>query len=222
MTFRFEDTKYVPEDHELLADLRAAAAGLGHQRLTQNDYRQVGRYSSTVIKKRFGSWNQAVHASGLTPIDRGSVDDNELFANLLSVWTTLGRQPRRNEMRPPLSKYTHHPYIRTYGGWLSAMKAFVARANATETELSTAEYPPTDPGGPRFPSMGLRFRVLYRDLFRCRSCGRSPAIEPGVQLHVDHIIPWASGGATTESNLQTLCDRCNLGKADGAFPAGAA
>ena len=36
----------------------------------------------------------------------------------------------------------------------------------------------------------------------------------GVKLHVDHIIPVYKGGKTTMSNLQTLCDRCNLGKSD--------
>ncbi|MFI5038151.1 MAG: HNH endonuclease, partial [Solirubrobacterales bacterium] len=32
----------------------------------------------------------------------------------------------------------------------------------------------------------LRFRVLERDGFRCRYCGRT-ASEPGVVLHVDHV-----------------------------------
>ena len=71
-----------------------------------------------------------------------------------------------------------------------------------------------DTRGPRIPSLRLRFRVLARDGFRCRVCGRSPAVEAGVLLHVDHIIAWSAGGSSTLDNLQTLCDRCNLGKAD--------
>jgi 5-methylcytosine-specific restriction endonuclease McrA len=39
-------------------------------------------------------------------------------------------------------------------------------------------------------------------------------VEQGVVLHVDHIIPWSKGGQTVDENLQTLCDRCNLGKSD--------
>jgi 5-methylcytosine-specific restriction endonuclease McrA len=57
----------------------------------------------------------------------------------------------------------------------------------------------------------LRFTVLQRDSFRCRYCGRT-ATEPGVVLHVDHIVPVAAGGATSESNLVTACSDCNLGK----------
>lgn len=39
----------------------------------------------------------------------------------------------------------------------------------------------------------LRFNVLTRDSFSCCSCGASPAIQRGVQLEVDHILPWSKG-----------------------------
>jgi 5-methylcytosine-specific restriction endonuclease McrA len=38
-----------------------------------------------------------------------------------------------------------------------------------------------------------------------------------VQLHVDHIYPWAKGGETVVENLQTLCMTCNIGKSDEVF-----
>ena len=38
--------------------------------------------------------------------------------------------------------------------------------------------------------------------------------EYGVKLHVDHIIPITRGGKTVMSNLQTLCERCNVGKSN--------
>ncbi|MGD0408340.1 MAG: HNH endonuclease signature motif containing protein [Candidatus Limnocylindrales bacterium] len=57
----------------------------------------------------------------------------------------------------------------------------------------------------------LRFTVLLRDGFRCRYCGRTAA-EPGVGLHVDHVVPLVAGGATSEDNLMTACSECNLGK----------
>jgi 5-methylcytosine-specific restriction endonuclease McrA len=58
----------------------------------------------------------------------------------------------------------------------------------------------------------LRFRILMRDGFSCKSCGRSPVKELGVELHVDHIIPWSKGGETVPDNLETKCEKCNLGK----------
>ena len=78
---------------------------------------------------------------------------------------------------------------------------------------------PTDkhtktPGHSRFVSDKLRYQVLKRDNFKCCACGASPAKDPSVELHIDHIIPWAKGGKTTADNLQTLCSKCNLGKGD--------
>lgn len=60
----------------------------------------------------------------------------------------------------------------------------------------------------------LRYRVLKRDNFKCCACGASPAKDPAVELHIDHIIPWSKGGETVEENLQTLCSKCNLGKSN--------
>jgi 5-methylcytosine-specific restriction endonuclease McrA len=31
-------------------------------------------------------------------------------------------------------------------------------------------------------------------------------------LHVDHVVPLAAGGTSTEDNLLTACEECNLGK----------
>ncbi len=56
----------------------------------------------------------------------------------------------------------------------------------------------------------LRFKILYRDKFKCVLCGRGAT--NGISLHIDHIIPHSLAGKTIESNLQTLCEDCNLGK----------
>jgi 5-methylcytosine-specific restriction endonuclease McrA len=34
------------------------------------------------------------------------------------------------------------------------------------------------------------------------------------RLPVDHIKPWTKGRETVMGNLQTLCNRCNIGKSD--------
>ncbi len=58
----------------------------------------------------------------------------------------------------------------------------------------------------------LRYNVLKRDGFKCRICGATS--DDGIKLHVDHIIPVSKGGRTIISNLQTLCERCNIGKSN--------
>ena len=56
----------------------------------------------------------------------------------------------------------------------------------------------------------LRERIMERDNYTCQMCGKYMPDEVG--LHVDHIIPVAKGGKSIESNLQVLCDKCNLRK----------
>jgi 5-methylcytosine-specific restriction endonuclease McrA len=60
----------------------------------------------------------------------------------------------------------------------------------------------------------MRYKILSRDSYRCVLCGHSPANDPAVKLHIDHIIPLSKGGKSEEENLQTLCMECNLGKGD--------
>ena len=55
-----------------------------------------------------------------------------------------------------------------------------------------------------------RLNVLDRDNYTCQICGAT--VEAGATLHIDHIIPISKGGTNDESNLQVLCDRCNLAK----------
>jgi 5-methylcytosine-specific restriction endonuclease McrA len=59
---------------------------------------------------------------------------------------------------------------------------------------------------------GLRYKVFKRDNYKCCFCGASPAKDPSIVLHADHVIPWSKGGETVLDNLQTLCSRCNIGK----------
>jgi 5-methylcytosine-specific restriction enzyme A len=62
---------------------------------------------------------------------------------------------------------------------------------------------------PRSIPPKVRARVLERDGYKCRRCGAGPEDGP---LEVDHITPVAEGGSADESNLQTLCRKCNKGK----------
>lgn len=59
-------------------------------------------------------------------------------------------------------------------------------------------------------SVRRRFKLMSRDGFRCRLCGRGA---DETTLEIDHYIPVAAGGADTDDNLWTLCFDCNRGKA---------
>lgn len=58
----------------------------------------------------------------------------------------------------------------------------------------------------------LRDAIKERDHYTCCNCGNSTLTEPNLLLEIDHIIPVSKGGLTEESNLQTLCWKCNRSK----------
>ncbi len=57
----------------------------------------------------------------------------------------------------------------------------------------------------------LRYRALIKHGRQCQMCGAKP---PDVVLHVDHIKPKMKHPelAFSLSNLQVLCEACNMGK----------
>ena len=50
--------------------------------------------------------------------------------------------------------------------------------------------------------------VYTRDNGRCVYCGSTE------NIHIDHIIPFSRGGASSIENLQLLCQKCNLEKSN--------
>lgn len=58
----------------------------------------------------------------------------------------------------------------------------------------------------------LREKIKNRDSFSCKICGLSITDEKNLLLEIDHIVPLAKGGITSEENLQTLCWKCNRSK----------
>lgn len=60
----------------------------------------------------------------------------------------------------------------------------------------------------------LRYRALATYGNKCQCCGAGP--EDGAKIHVDHIKPRSTHRhlQLEFSNLQILCDACNLGKSN--------
>jgi hypothetical protein len=202
-------------NEELLEDLRATAANLEKTSVGMKEYRQLGKYSNVTVSKRFGSWNNALMAAGITITREMNIPTERLFENILTLWQHYGRQPSKRQLAQPPSAYSERPYTRRFGSWWKALESFVEYANGTgEFELESNDPPEPAKRNQRDPSLRLRWKVLQRDRFTCRACGASPAITLGVELHVDHVIAWSNGGDTTVENLQTLCSTCNLGKSN--------
>lgn len=208
-------------DEELLSDVNKVAKQIGKDSVTLEQYNERGRVHSTTLTRRFGSWFKVLSLAGLEKT-RSSINIPEeyLFQNLEEIWSKLGRQPSYSDIQKPLSKYSAGTYEKRFGGWRKALERFVDFINH-EGQLSTGE--PIKPiinklqsghKTKRSINWRLRFLVMRRDNFKCKNCGHTPASNPKIVLHVDHIKAWGNGGETILENLQTLCSECNIGKSD--------
>jgi 5-methylcytosine-specific restriction endonuclease McrA len=210
-----------PSADELLADMRRVAHA-NDGALTFALYSRHGEYSTSTIVHRFGSWGAALQAAGQrVNVDRG-LSDAQLFENLADVWRKLGRQPIGRDLvkSQGVSRYSSAAYEARFGSWNKALLAFAGSLKDDPKHKNKPEEPQAksnlkrQPRPPRQISWRLRATVLIRDNCICHMCGASPAKDPAVTLHVDHVTPWSKGGATVLDNLQTLCSACNIGKSD--------
>jgi hypothetical protein len=203
-------------DQEFLDDLKRVADELGANTVSMSQYNERGRFAASSLWRRFGSWPQALERAGLTSAARNvKYTDEQLFSNLVDVWSHLGRQPRYDDLTSQTSRIAVDSYKRRFGGWRKALEAFVRWAN--DSELSPPSDSPADASvrrASRTVSDRVRFLVMLRDKFKCQYCGRSPATHPDIMLHLDHRRPFSQGGPSDFENLVTSCSKCNLGKGD--------
>ncbi len=217
------------KDEVLLADLIRVSKESNKPKITISDYEKFGKYTAQTMHARFGSWNKAKQKANLETIAHDFTTE-ELFQNILDLWTLLGRQPKFGEVIAPFSKFHGATYARRFGSWRAALEAFIGFVNSdniseevqednfdlipinisTQSETKKIKTKRTSRG----INLRLRWTILQRDNFSCSKCGRSPAKDPSIILHVDHIIPWSKDGETVIENLETLCEKCNLGKSN--------
>jgi hypothetical protein len=207
----------------LIAALQAYAKEFPETPVTKDEIaRRLGVDRGTITRK-FGQWKNLLIEVAINPVPLGRrYTDEQCYENIVVLWTHYGRQPHFAELNRPPSTVGSKAYLVRWGGWRAALAAFIKYVNQAPDDSAA---PAVDNQSnelsstlsvsivtPRSISLSLRYKVLCRDRFRCGICGRSPAKDPSIELHVDHIIPWSKGGQNTAENLRTLCSDCNLGK----------
>lgn len=209
----------------LLDDLKRVASELDKSNISAIEYDALGKYTSTTMNVRFGSWNKAKTRANLLVTRTINNTNEELFQNILELWTLIGRQPKYGEVISPNSKFNGSTYARRFGSWSAALEAFIEYVNTesesnVNTEITPVLIPLDIPNDskiaslkvlktkktPRNINLRMRWTILQRDNFCCKKCGRSPAKDPSIILHIDHVLPWSRGGETEIENLETLCD----------------
>jgi hypothetical protein len=208
---------------ELIADLKNTALKLNQDFVTREQQDEFGKFDSSNMAKRLGSWAKAHELAGLNLARHQKsvkLSDDELFQNLEEVWINLGRQPIQSDMFPPVSKYSAGVYKKHFGTWMKGLELFVDNINSEEDISSEKSIINLEVEGStkhktkREINWRLRFIIMRRDNFKCKKCGRSPATDSNIILHIDHIKAWSRGGETVLENLETLCSVCNIGKSN--------
>jgi 5-methylcytosine-specific restriction endonuclease McrA len=98
----------------------------------------------------------------------------------------------------------------THGRYrMHGLEAERSRRSQSASQNSSLRWsrPPVEGGKPT--SRRTRFKVLERDGYRCRYCGRGSDV---VALDVDHVVPVREGGKDDMDNLVAACIDCNSGK----------
>ncbi|MEK7089005.1 MAG: HNH endonuclease [Patescibacteria group bacterium] len=210
MDFKLRTNALYANNKELILDLKKVSKLLQKKEITRNEYDKKGKYHSATYMRRFGGWNNALKKAGLEIGLIRTITEKELFENIEIVWRILGRQPFVAEMKKPLSRYNYITYQRRFGSWITACEAFIKYKQKDVDFTKWVKVKSINKS--RTINEKTRLKVLKKDHYRCVKCGRSPASERGIILHIDHIKPFSKGGDSSIENLQTLCSKCNLGK----------
>ncbi|MEY4704536.1 MAG: hypothetical protein RL042_732 [Nitrospirota bacterium] len=158
LKFKLERAKNTPvSDEEILNDLKRVSSMLNSSKVTQKLYGEHGQYDYSNVGRRFGTWNKALEAAGLSLSNQYNISDEALFENILLLWQHYGRQPRRAELAQPPSTISQSAYNRRFKSWVVALEHFVEYANSADVSAPTRAEEKTGsrPTG-RDPSLRLR------------------------------------------------------------------
>jgi len=212
----FSETEIIEQAQEIAKKLKTKS-------LTRKQFTKYSGIGERPIKSLFRSWSKVLIKANLktSPLGR-RYTEKECFENILNLWVHYGRQPSYAELKQPPSTVGAKAYVGRWGGWRKALESFVEYSSKEKNNPKEIKDSPeihktkkeVPRGKSRSINLSLRYKVLVRDNFRCVICGRSPAVDVGTKLHIDHIIAWSKGGLNELSNLRVLCSDCNLGKGD--------
>jgi hypothetical protein len=185
-------------EEDLFQNIEEIWAKLGRQPRVTEIHKPLSKYSPGAYQKRFGTWRKALtkFVAYINNEESRTSDSAEPFIS--------------EDFKSSLGSIQAVPSV--------PVPAYVAKIEVDPRAVEATDGLEIEPSAQyktkRNINWRLRFVVMRRDNFKCKKCGRSPATDPSIVLHVDHKIAWANGGETLLENLETLCSKCNIGKSD--------
>ena len=218
----------------IVEELEKVAKHFDYLDFREHDFRDLSPISYYAVVRAFGTWDKAMLFL-LEHLKKKGIDfkitarrtpytNEQMFAEMERIWLLLRHRPSRNEWTSNQPRISFDAIYRRFGGWKNACLQFIEyksgeNVNFEKDVIEKKVVSKTDVikntiAKTRTIPLSLRIKVMNRDNFKCVFCGKSPATEIGTRLHIDHIIAFSMGGTNTLENLQTLCEKCNIGKSD--------
>ena len=100
-------------NQQVIDDIIAVANGA--ESLSQDEYEAHGTIGLTTVRNHFCTWNKAVKAAGLQPIETGvhhskhMISDEVLLEEIIRLKQELGKRPTENEVNAK-GKFSVKPY----------------------------------------------------------------------------------------------------------------
>lgn len=121
MKYHLEPDNRNCTDETLLADLRLVATNIGKKSISIGDYEARGRFSSATVKKRFGTWNNALMKSGLEVGRRINVTQSELLLDLKAVSKKLQKNSVTTKEYSEFGNFSVPTISKSFGSWNKAL-----------------------------------------------------------------------------------------------------
>jgi 5-methylcytosine-specific restriction endonuclease McrA len=143
MKFELEPhNRNVPES-ELIADLKRVANELQKNSVSCNEYDTRGRFSSSTLANRLGSWSKATEKAGLakSPTSIKKISDEQLLDDLKLVAEQIQKPSVTRDEYEERGQFAPANFRKRFGSWNKALdKAGLQRTisfDTTEEELFT-------------------------------------------------------------------------------------
>lgn len=182
---------------QAIEEIRRVASKLGTSKLSQREFQENSKMSLSTIKGWFGSWNNAIEASGLITNPPGfwegqsepRLNDEELLLEIVRLTRHLEKQPTMNDMSA-FGNFSPTPYRTRWGSWGDALKVAYARYGFPDANSSASSEIPNSKSFTTPPKQGLNAqsrsrrktvnRVQYGEPMDFRGLRHAPINEQGV------------------------------------------
>ena len=109
----------------IVKEIKRIASETGSNHVSKQKFKSQSGINQYQINKHFDSWNEAVKAAGLTPVDMSRIDDTELFREMKDVFVEFGGVCTKMKF-DKLCEYSIDVYRSRFGKWNNILLAFKA------------------------------------------------------------------------------------------------